>query len=36
MQLSPRRGWLKVKLVGDRVEIGGKARAYLEGRIALS
>jgi PhzF family phenazine biosynthesis protein len=36
MQLSPRRGWLKVKIVGHRVEIGGKARAYLEGRIALS
>jgi len=36
IQLSARRGWLKVNLVGDRVEIGGKARAYLEGRIAVS
>jgi PhzF family phenazine biosynthesis protein len=36
IQLSPRRGWLKVRLAGDRVEIGGHARAYLEGHIALS
>jgi len=34
-QLSKRRGWLKVRLNGDRVEISGQARAYLEGRIDL-
>lgn len=33
VQLSPRRGWLRVCLNGDRVEISGRARAYLEGRI---
>ncbi|MHB8055008.1 MAG: PhzF family phenazine biosynthesis protein [Candidatus Aminicenantales bacterium] len=34
-QLSKRGGQLKVRLNGDRVEISGQARAYLEGRIVL-
>jgi PhzF family phenazine biosynthesis protein len=33
MQLSKRRGWLKCRLAGDRVEISGMARAYLTGQI---
>jgi predicted PhzF superfamily epimerase YddE/YHI9 len=35
VQLSKRRGWLRVRLAGDRVEIAGRARAYLEGRITI-
>jgi len=35
VQLSQRRGWLKVRLNGDRVEISGRARAYMEGRIEV-
>jgi predicted PhzF superfamily epimerase YddE/YHI9 len=35
MQLSRRRGWLKCKLAGDRVEISGKARAYMTGKIEI-
>jgi PhzF family phenazine biosynthesis protein len=34
-QLSRRRGWLRCKLVEDRVEISGHARAYLTGQIHL-
>jgi len=35
MQLSKRRGWLKCRLAGDRVEISGNARAYLAGQIDI-
>ena len=34
-QLSRRGGRLKVRLRGDRVDISGRARAYLEGRIKM-
>jgi PhzF family phenazine biosynthesis protein len=34
-QLSARRGWLKCKLAGDRVNISGRARAYMCGEIRL-
>jgi PhzF family phenazine biosynthesis protein len=33
MQLSKRKGKLKCKYLGERVEIGGKARTYLIGEI---
>jgi PhzF family phenazine biosynthesis protein len=33
IQLSARQGKLKCKLVGDRVEISGKAKLYLMGKI---
>ncbi len=33
IQLSPRRGWLKCSLAGDRVRISGQARLYLTGEI---
>jgi len=33
MQLSKRRGWLKCRLAGERVEISGQARAYMKGFI---
>jgi len=36
IQLSKRRGWLRVLLRGDRVEISGRARTYLEGRIDVA
>lgn len=36
LQVSKRRGWLHVRLNGDRVEISGRARAYLEGRIDVT
>jgi len=36
VQLSKRRGWLRIRLNGDRVEIAGRARAYLEGRIQIN
>ncbi|MBN1938269.1 MAG: PhzF family phenazine biosynthesis protein [Candidatus Aminicenantes bacterium] len=36
MQLSKRRGWLRVRLNGDRVEISGQASVYLEGRIEIA
>jgi len=36
VQLSKRHGWLEVRLNGDRVEISGRARAYLEGRIEIA
>ena len=32
-QLSKRRGWLKCRLAGDRVQISGNARAYMVGEI---
>jgi predicted PhzF superfamily epimerase YddE/YHI9 len=35
MQLSKRRGWLSCRLAGDRVEICGRARAYLSGQIEI-
>ena len=35
VQLSRRGGRLKVRLRGDRVDISGRARAYLEGRIKM-
>jgi len=35
MQLSKRRGWLKCRPSGDRVEISGQARAYLSGTIEI-
>jgi predicted PhzF superfamily epimerase YddE/YHI9 len=34
-QLSKRRGWLKCRLAGNRVEISGQARAYMAGEINL-
>ncbi|MBI5218901.1 MAG: PhzF family phenazine biosynthesis protein [Bacteroidia bacterium] len=33
MQLSERKGWLKCKLIGDRVEIAGETRLYMTGQI---
>lgn len=33
MQLSSRRGYLQCRELGDRVEISGAAKTYLEGRI---
>jgi PhzF family phenazine biosynthesis protein len=35
LQLSRRRGWLKCRISGDRVEISGKARLYLTGTIEI-
>jgi PhzF family phenazine biosynthesis protein len=35
MQLSKRRGWLKCRHAGDRVEISGNARAYFRGEIDI-
>jgi PhzF family phenazine biosynthesis protein len=35
MQLSRRRGWLRCRLRGERVEISGQARAYMAGQIDL-
>jgi PhzF family phenazine biosynthesis protein len=35
MQLSRRRGWLKCRVSGGRVEISGHARLYLTGEILL-
>lgn len=35
IQLSSRRGYLKCKYLGDRVEIGGQAVTYLTGEIAV-
>lgn len=35
MQLSARKGFLKCKHLGDRVEISGQAVAYLEGTITI-
>ncbi len=32
-QLSSRQGWLTCKMVGDRVNISGQARLFLEGKI---
>ncbi|MBK6482300.1 MAG: PhzF family phenazine biosynthesis protein [Chitinophagales bacterium] len=34
-QVSTREGYLKCKLLGERVEISGKAVTYLEGEIAI-
>ena len=34
-QLSKRRGWLKYRFAGNRVEISGQARAYMAGEINL-
>jgi len=34
-QLSKRRGFLRCRLAGDRVEISGQARFYMAGEIAL-
>jgi PhzF family phenazine biosynthesis protein len=36
MQLSRRRGWLKCRLKGSRVEIAGQAQAYMAGEIMLN
>jgi PhzF family phenazine biosynthesis protein len=33
IQLSPRRGWLRCSMAGDRVRISGQARLYLTGEI---
>jgi len=33
IQLSSRRGYLKCKYLGDRVDIGGQAVTYLIGEI---
>jgi len=35
VQLSRRRGWLRVRTAGERVEISGQARLYLRGEIFL-
>ena len=35
IQLSPRKGFLQCKMLGDRVEISGHARTYLTGEIYL-
>ena len=35
MQLSKRKGFLKCKNLGNRVEIGGKAQLYMKGEINL-
>lgn len=35
MQLSKRKGLLKCKFLGERVEIGGKAKLYMTGEIIL-
>jgi len=35
IQVSRRRGWLQCRMAGDRVEISGQARAYLEGWIEV-
>ena len=35
MQLSRRRGWLRCRLAGDRVEIAGRAVPYLRGTISV-
>jgi PhzF family phenazine biosynthesis protein len=35
MQLSKRKGWLKCKLLGDRVEIAGRATTYMIGKIYI-
>jgi len=35
MQLSRRRGWLRCRLAGDRVEIAGRAVSYLTGTITI-
>jgi predicted PhzF superfamily epimerase YddE/YHI9 len=34
-QVSTREGYLKCKLLGERVEISGKAVTYLEGEISI-
>lgn len=34
-QLSKRRGWLRCRLAGERVEISGEAKAYMNGWIDL-
>ena len=34
-QLSKRRGWLRCRIAGDRVEISGQARAYMTGEIDI-
>ena len=36
VQLSDRKGYLSCKLVGDRVEISGEAKAYLIGELFLT
>jgi len=35
IQLSPRRGYLECRNMGERTEISGKARTYLRGEIGL-
>lgn len=35
IQLSPRKGYLYCKFLGDRVEISGQARTYLTGEIEI-
>jgi len=36
IQLSSRRGYLHCKDAGARIEIGGKAKTYLSGKIWVS
>lgn len=35
MQLSSRTGFIKCRMLGERVEISGQAKLYLEGRIVV-
>jgi len=35
IQLSKRKGFLKCKYLGDRVEISGKVKLYLSGEIFI-
>jgi PhzF family phenazine biosynthesis protein len=35
IQLSPRKGFLQCKMLGDRVEISGQARTYLTGEFSI-
>jgi len=35
IQLSQRKGYLKCRVAGDRIEISGKARTYLKGEIEV-
>jgi hypothetical protein len=35
IQLSKRKGWLKCKYLGERVEISGKAFTYSIGEIEV-
>nr|WP_203433808.1 PhzF family phenazine biosynthesis protein [Jiangella asiatica] len=35
LQVSPRGGTVQVRMSGDRVELGGRARTVLEGLLAV-